>query len=274
DLAGPVDIDGSRAGDAVERVMAHPLCRYLGLLALPERAEAFGRCMGGLIPYRDNPYTAGVFAMKVHEYLAAGLEVVATPIPSLAEVRLDGMHLASPEQFADRVVRSLDGFDEGSARRRSEVVDAADRAGRGAARRAGDGAMSTATRLLGQLFRDPGENRGMLWMLIVNGILAGHAVPARVRTVGYRLAGLRLHTTALLRPGTVVRDRALTIGAHSTVNYGCVFDNRESVRIGDRVGVGIGVRFITSEHETTDPRRRAGDARLEPIVVADEHAIA
>lgn len=129
--------------------------------------------------------------------------------------------------------------------------------------------MSTATRLLGQLFRDPGENRGMLWMLIVNGLLAGHAVPARVRTVGYRLAGLRLHTTALLRPGTVVRDRALTIGAHSTINYGCVFDNRESVKIGDRVGVGIGVRFITSDHETADPRRRAGAARLEPIVVGD-----
>lgn len=124
DLAGPIDIDGSRAGDAVERVMAHPLCRYLGLLPLPELAEAFGRCMVGLIPYRDNRYTAGVFPMKVHEYLAAGLEVVATPIPSLADVRLDGMHLATPEEFADRVVGSLDGFDEESARTRSEVAAA------------------------------------------------------------------------------------------------------------------------------------------------------
>ena len=40
----------------------------------------------GLIPYAINPYTTGVFPMKVYEYLAAGLPVVATPLPSLAGI--------------------------------------------------------------------------------------------------------------------------------------------------------------------------------------------
>jgi glycosyltransferase involved in cell wall biosynthesis len=37
----------------------------------------------GVVPYRINAYTEGVFPMKVFEYLAAGLPVVSTPLPSL-----------------------------------------------------------------------------------------------------------------------------------------------------------------------------------------------
>ena len=40
----------------------------------------------GLIPYLLNSVTASVFPMKVYEYLAAGLPVVATPLPALADV--------------------------------------------------------------------------------------------------------------------------------------------------------------------------------------------
>jgi glycosyltransferase involved in cell wall biosynthesis len=40
----------------------------------------------GLIPYALNELTAGVFPMKVYEYLAAGLPVLATALPSLAGV--------------------------------------------------------------------------------------------------------------------------------------------------------------------------------------------
>lgn len=40
----------------------------------------------GLIPYAINELTSSVFPMKVYEYLAAGLPVLATPLPSLAGV--------------------------------------------------------------------------------------------------------------------------------------------------------------------------------------------
>jgi glycosyltransferase involved in cell wall biosynthesis len=40
----------------------------------------------GLIPYAINELTKSIFPMKVYEYLAAGLPVVSTPLPSLAGV--------------------------------------------------------------------------------------------------------------------------------------------------------------------------------------------
>jgi glycosyltransferase involved in cell wall biosynthesis len=40
----------------------------------------------GIIPYASNQLTASIFPMKVYEYLAAGLPVVATALPALANV--------------------------------------------------------------------------------------------------------------------------------------------------------------------------------------------
>jgi glycosyltransferase involved in cell wall biosynthesis len=40
----------------------------------------------GLIPYKINPLTNSVFPMKVYEYLAAGLPVIATQLPALQGV--------------------------------------------------------------------------------------------------------------------------------------------------------------------------------------------
>ena len=45
----------------------------------------------GLIPYRTSRLTESIFPMKVYEYLAAGLPVVATGLPALAGV--DGVEL-------------------------------------------------------------------------------------------------------------------------------------------------------------------------------------
>jgi glycosyltransferase involved in cell wall biosynthesis len=54
----------------------------------------------GLIPYAINDLTRSVFPMKVYEYLAAGLQVLATPLPALAgtegiEVVADAAELAA-----------------------------------------------------------------------------------------------------------------------------------------------------------------------------------
>jgi glycosyltransferase involved in cell wall biosynthesis len=53
---------------------------YAGLPAVLRAADA------ALIPYAVNDLTRSVFPMKVYEYLAAGLPVVATPLPALAGV--------------------------------------------------------------------------------------------------------------------------------------------------------------------------------------------
>ncbi len=40
----------------------------------------------GLIPYAINELTKSIFPMKVYEYMAAGLSVIATPLPALAGI--------------------------------------------------------------------------------------------------------------------------------------------------------------------------------------------
>jgi glycosyltransferase involved in cell wall biosynthesis len=73
----------------------------------------------GLIPYAANPYTAAVFPMKVYEYLAAGLPVVSTPLPSLRGV--DGIEFAAtPAEFEQAVDSAL--RDESPDRRAERVA--------------------------------------------------------------------------------------------------------------------------------------------------------
>lgn len=86
-----------------------------------------------------------------------------------------------------------------------------------------------------------------------------------MRTVGR----VDLTWGAKIRSGVTMASNRLTLGHGTTVNYGCVFDNRAPVRIGDHVGVGVGVRFITSSHAFDDPTLRAGLESLGPITVGD-----
>lgn len=123
--------------------------------------------------------------------------------------------------------------------------------------------------VLGQLVRDPGEPRSLLWAFAVNSLAASFIVPSRVRTLMLRAMGINISARALVRPQVVIRCSELSIGPRSTINYGCVFDNRAGVDIGAAVGVGIGVRFITTDHDVTDPERRAGTGKLAKVVIED-----
>lgn len=99
-LAGPSNIDGSTTPDDFARLIQHPNITYLGVLGQERLAVELGRSTVGLIPYKLNEYTSGVFPMKVYEYLASGLRVVASPLPSLDGKDLPGMEIATPGKFA------------------------------------------------------------------------------------------------------------------------------------------------------------------------------
>lgn len=103
-LAGPVAEGG---GDARREVNA--LVRggatYHGLLDLPALARLCARCSVGLIPYVVNNYTAGVSPLKTYEYLASGLKVVSTGVPSVEAVT-GHVVVTSPAGFVDEVTRS------------------------------------------------------------------------------------------------------------------------------------------------------------------------
>ncbi len=58
----------------------------LGTRAYDELPAVLRGADAALIPYALNELTASIFPMKVYEYLAAGLPVVATPLPALADV--------------------------------------------------------------------------------------------------------------------------------------------------------------------------------------------
>ncbi|HST56489.1 MAG TPA: glycosyltransferase [Solirubrobacteraceae bacterium] len=83
-LVGPVGLGDPHTD--VSRLRAEPNVHLLdarGYEQLPALARGAD---AGLIPYARNALTESIFPMKVYEYLAAGLPVLATRLPALAGV--------------------------------------------------------------------------------------------------------------------------------------------------------------------------------------------
>jgi maltose O-acetyltransferase len=103
----------------------------------------------------------------------------------------------------------------------------------------------------------------------VNGIAASVWMPTRARVLIYRACGISVPVLVNVRPGITIRTQRLWIGPGTSINARCLFDNRADVVIGRNVGVGFDVHFITSTHDLTDPRVRAGHGAALPIRVGD-----
>jgi glycosyltransferase involved in cell wall biosynthesis len=81
-LVGPIG-----PGDPLTNVSlleAEPNIHLLGARSYAQLPAVLRAADAGLIPYARNELTESIFPMKVYEYLAAGLPVVATPLPALA----------------------------------------------------------------------------------------------------------------------------------------------------------------------------------------------
>jgi glycosyltransferase involved in cell wall biosynthesis len=83
-LVGPVG-PGDPLTD-VSELATEPNIHLLGARSYDELPNVLRAANAGLIPYARNQLTESIFPMKVYEYLAAGLPVVATPLPALAGV--------------------------------------------------------------------------------------------------------------------------------------------------------------------------------------------
>lgn len=121
-IAGPMGIDGSTMGAAMRDVLQHPRVTYLGTVSPARLADEFSRSMVGIIPYRINAYTEGVFPLKVYEYLSAGLHVVSTRLHSLNGLDEPGLTMPEPVNFAVAVSRAIDAFNPKAAEARSEAA--------------------------------------------------------------------------------------------------------------------------------------------------------
>lgn len=121
-LAGPTSIDGTSAQQEMDDLLALPGIDYVGSLPPAELARVLASSMVGLIPYRLNEYTAGVFPMKVYEYLAAGLKVVSTALPSLQQTASDDLVLAEGASFVKAVQTGLGSWSEQAVTRRRALA--------------------------------------------------------------------------------------------------------------------------------------------------------
>jgi len=83
-LVGPIG-PGEPHAD-VSALAAEPNIHLLGPRAYDELPDVLRAADAGLIPYVRNELTASIFPMKVYEYLAAGLPVIATPLPAIGGV--------------------------------------------------------------------------------------------------------------------------------------------------------------------------------------------
>ena len=83
-LIGPVGPGDPRTD--VSALLAEPNIHLLGPRSYAELPDVLRAADAGLIPYACNELTKSIFPMKVYEYLAAGLPVVATPLPALVDV--------------------------------------------------------------------------------------------------------------------------------------------------------------------------------------------
>jgi glycosyltransferase involved in cell wall biosynthesis len=106
----------------VRTVRDLPNVRLLGQRpyeSLPGYCRAFDV---GIIPFRVNELTERANPLKLREYLAAGLPVVATDLPEVRKYR-DVVRLASsPGAFAAQIRQALGDRDPARARRRQDAV--------------------------------------------------------------------------------------------------------------------------------------------------------
>ncbi len=117
-LIGPV-----QPGNAeVEALRGMPNVHFLGLKGRSTIPGYLAHLEAALIPYKINRLTEGIYPLKLHEYLAAGKPVVATPIPSLLGMG-DAAYLAGDgPSFVEALRRAINEDDEGRRRRRMEMA--------------------------------------------------------------------------------------------------------------------------------------------------------
>jgi len=84
-LVGPVRATDAEVGRGLDALRAQPNVHFVGQVAVERVPYLMAACDVGLLPYRQNTWTQHIHPLKLYEYLACGLPVVATAIPSLRE---------------------------------------------------------------------------------------------------------------------------------------------------------------------------------------------
>ncbi len=103
----------------------------------------------------------------------------------------------------------------------------------------------------------------VLKKFVANSVLASRLVPLQLRSRLYRLLGFDVRGRVSF--GNFVGPE-VHIGAGTYVNADCFFDG--PVTVGSGCRVGMGVMFVTSDHEIKG-EGRYGPVQIRPIAVGD-----
>jgi glycosyltransferase involved in cell wall biosynthesis len=91
-LVGPVGLgDAAGAAPDLRALLALRNVRALGPRPPLELPALLRHCDVALLPFLDNDHTRASLPLKLWEYLAAGLPVVATPLPNLRALAAEGL---------------------------------------------------------------------------------------------------------------------------------------------------------------------------------------
>jgi glycosyltransferase involved in cell wall biosynthesis len=102
-VAGPVEDEDLR-----RRMAALGRVTFVGVLGQDDLVDVVTSAVVGLVPHHDTPMTRAMSPLKMYEYLAAGLPVVATDLPPVAEGGDRVLRCASREDWAPAVRRALE----------------------------------------------------------------------------------------------------------------------------------------------------------------------
>jgi glycosyltransferase involved in cell wall biosynthesis len=103
-LVGPRDAGVDE--EEWQALVARPNVHFTGVRPVADVPGVVAACDVGLLPYRRMPWTEHINSLKLNEYLAAGLPVVAIDLPMVAEAR-DLLHVARDEDEFVRRVREV-----------------------------------------------------------------------------------------------------------------------------------------------------------------------
>jgi glycosyltransferase involved in cell wall biosynthesis len=140
-LIGPVT-DSAATDPAWSRLLAAG-AEVVGALPAAALADELAAATVGIVPYRVSPLTLGISPLKTFEYLAAGLPVVSTPLPAVAEVP-GAVFVADRSAFVRQVLEVLAVDDPSRPERVAAVAQGQDWSSRGGELRALAGSLLAA----------------------------------------------------------------------------------------------------------------------------------
>ena len=91
----------------VRRLAARPNVRLVGSVPHSEVARYMASFDVGVLPYVQNRFTAAIMPVKLKEYLAAGLPIVATPLPEVRRFAAEHPEVITFANNADEFVAAL-----------------------------------------------------------------------------------------------------------------------------------------------------------------------